>query len=264
MVMKISFVQMLVPCVMIALSYTFLHAQSDYLVLTKGDTLYGKVTHLSFGIEQKVQLMDEHKKKSVYSMLQVKSFQMNDEIYHLIKLYDTYKYMKLIQSGYLSSYAFQQDNQVTWDGRYLYKMDGRGIEVPNIGFKKKMSEFLEDCPETVDDITSGNLNRNTLEEILNHYNACIEKMSSLRVAAAQPLPQLDVSAWQSFETEIRTTENLSDKETLLEMVGEAKAKAERGEKIPNFLLSGIKKSIEGKTDLEELLTKALRETEKKE
>lgn len=255
--MRTPFATILFLIILSALSYSVLHAQSDYLVLAKGDTLYGKITHLSFGVEQKVQLVDSNKKKTVYSMYQVKSFKINEDNFHLVKIYAAYKYMKLILSGYLSYYAFQQDNQVTWDGRFIYKMDGRGIEVPNIGFKKKMAEFLEDCPDIADKIDSGELTRNEIEEIINQYNACIERYSASKQTVKQATPQQDVSNWDTFETALRNTENLEDKETLLEMVTEVKAKAERGEKIPNFLLDGVKKGIAGNTTLEELLAKAL-------
>jgi len=261
--MRNSIVHILFLIILSGLSSGALYAQSDYLVLAKGDTLYGKVTHLNFGTSQQIQLVDESKKKTVYPITAVKSFKNNDGIFHLIRIYTAYKYMKLIQPGYLSYYMFQQDNQVTWDGRFLYKIDGDGIEIPNIGFKKKMADFLVDCPETVDQNNSGDLNRNNIEDILIDYNACIEKRTTARSETSKPIPQHDVRAWESFESAIKDTENLADKETLLEMVTEVKAKAERGEKIPNFLLEGVKKVIEGNASLEELLTKALSDSEKK-
>ncbi len=262
--MRTSLVYILLVIILSGFSTTGLFAQSDYLVLAKGDTLYGRVTHLSFGIDQKVQLTDTNKKKSVYSMYQVKGFRINDDVFHLIKIYNSYKYMKLIQSGYLSYYFFQQDNQVTWDGRFIYKLDGRGIELPNIGFKKKMAEFLEDCPVIVDNINSGELTRNDIEGILTQYNDCIERYSATKRSMNQATPHHDNGRWDAFEGALRKAENLKDMETLLEMVTEVKAKAERGEKIPNFMLDGVKKGIAGNTLLEELLAKALSGSSPKE
>jgi hypothetical protein len=262
--MRTSFVSIFFIIILSGFNTTELFAQSDYLVLAKGDTLYGKVTHLSFGIDQKVQLTDTNKKKSVYSMYEVKGFRINDDIFHLVKIYNSYKYMKLIQSGYLSYYFFQQDNQVTWDGRFINKLDGRGIELPNIGFKKKLAEFLEDCPDIVDSINSGELTRNDIEDIITQYNACIERHSAAQLTMNQATPIHDVGHWDKFEAALLKDETLDDKVTLLEMVTEIKAKAERGEKIPNFMLDGVKKGIAGNTMLEELLAQALSGSSPKE
>lgn len=237
-------------------------AQSDYIVLMQGDTLKGgKIAFLNYGADQKVQYTDENKKRTVYTMKEVRAFQLNNENFHLLKHLDRYAYLKLITTGYISLYAFQPDNQQNWDGRYLYKRDGKGMEVPNIGFKKKMVDFISECDELSTEVSNGDLGRNDLMEIINKFNACIEQRTVLSGLAQQ---QKIVSAqkaetWSELEDKVKSSEDFTDKESVLEMITEARAKTEKGEKIPKFLLDGLKKSIEGNTELQNLLTEVLKE-----
>lgn len=241
------------------LCFSVANGQRDYMVLTKGDTLYGKVKHLSYGAEQSVQIeVEGQKKKAVYPMLQVRAFKISDDHYHLIRTSTKYIYMKLLSSGYLSLYAFQFDGQNIWNGRYLYKTDGNGMEVPTIGFKKKMTEFLSECPVLVADIESGSLNRNDLDSILTKFNACILRNSNYSNKEAPTVTKntTSVSVWEELESAIKNA-NVEDKESVLEMVTEAKSKSVNGEKIPNFLKDALQKAVKNNPTLEELLNKAL-------
>lgn len=255
---KVRMIQLIV-IIICALGYFFAHAQSDYLVLTKGDTLYGKVKHLSYGTEQNVQLEQSgEKRKKIFPMLQVKAFQLENEHYHLIRTTSRYTYMKLIKAGYLSLYAFQMEGQNIWNGRYLYKLDGDGIEVPTLGFKKKMNDFLSSCSDLTSAIEAGNLNRNDLDEIIDRYNACVDGNTEIKTKEAEVVNKNSVAAdqWSALESKIRET-SIADKNTILEMIAEAKSKSSQGEKIPNFLKDALKRALQEDATLNELLTKAL-------
>jgi hypothetical protein len=240
-------------------------AQDDYIVLTRGDTLYGKVKYHDFGADKKVQIT-EGKKKTTYSMLQVRSFFMDKEHYHLVRIGSKYQFMKpLMPDGYMTLYSFQHDNLISWDGRFLLKRDGAGMEVPNIGFKKKLSDFMTECPELVEGINSGDLGRNDIAEIVNRFNSCIETRSVPETIPAQPpaqpsaQPVIESRTWSDLEEGIRDSGKIEDKEAVIEMVAEVKSKVARNETIPRFLLDGLKRSLEPEPDLLELLSKALDE-----
>ena len=213
------------------LGYYNSSSQPDYLVLVEGDTLHGKVTHLNYGPEQKVLLADQDKKKTVYSMLQVKSFQMDGQIFHLLKMNDRYTYMKLAKPGYLSLYNFQMENQITWDGQFLFKRDGHGIEVPNIGFKKRIADFVSEFPDLAEDVRAGTYARKDLDEIITKYNTYIDLQSTLMTQNPDEnkIAPEEFSAWNNLETAVRATEDLEEKENVLEMISEARAKSQRGE-----------------------------------
>ena len=139
-------------------------AQSDYVVFLQGDTLHGEINYLNYGKDKRGQITHGEKNKNTYSMMQIKSFQMDNEQYHLIKMIDQYTFMKPVLLGYLSLYLFQFENQLTWDGQFLYRLDGEGTEVPNIGFKKRMGEFLSDCSALAEDVKEGKLGKKELNK----------------------------------------------------------------------------------------------------
>ena len=249
----------LIVIIICVMGYSLVHAQADYLVLTKGDTLYGKVKHLSYGTEEAIQIIPKGSKRKVsYPMLQVKAFEIDNEPYHLIRTSTKYTYMKLLRHGYLSLYAFRIDGQNIWNGRYLYKIDGSGMEVPTLAFKKRINEFLIECPDIKTSIESADLNRNDIDSIIVLFNTCISKNTIIKSQEVQAASKnaASVNVWEELESKIKNV-NLEDKESVLEMIAEAKSKSAQGEKIPNFLKDALRKSLKDNPELEELLSKAL-------
>ncbi|MBX2963605.1 MAG: hypothetical protein KF687_13925 [Cyclobacteriaceae bacterium] len=254
----------LLPLSLILIGITLLsnaNAQTDYIILSKGDTLKGKVSYLGSNLNQRVQLTGEGKKKQVYEMLQVKAFQYNNEIYHLIRTTNRYTYMKLTEPGYLSLYAFQPENKQNWDGRYLFKRDGKGIEVPNIGFKKRMTDFLADDEELIAAIENGTLGRNDLSEIIVRYNTFINnKTQGISETYQKQQEATDkVGIWNTLEDAVNNSADLKDKEYVMEMIADAKAKVAKGDKLPRFIVDGLTKALTPHPELLSLLNEALAE-----
>ena len=230
----------------------------DFLVTTKGDTLRGEIKPLVYGTDKKVQVTEAGKKKVVYSIFQVKSYSLKGETYQPVKGPSGYTFMKLIKSGYLSLYAFQSDNQVNFDGTFLLKKDGDGIELPNLSFKKGMKKFLDDCPAVVGKIDSDELNKKDLDKIIDQYNSCIENrtVDHEKIIAKRTEQSKNMTAWDVLEAKVKTQPDFEGKNNALEMIGEIKGKISSSQKIPNFLLEGLKSSLNGevfKTELENAL-----------
>jgi hypothetical protein len=236
--------------------------QSDYVVLTTGDTLRGKIKYLNYGVEKKVQLATRDS-KNVYSILQTSAFSLEDEMYHPVRTAQGYTFMKLLKPGYLSLYAFQLPNQMIWDGRYLLKRDGTGQEVPNIGFKKVMIRFLNECEAVTAKIESGELSKGKLDEIMDTYNTWIISNSVSSTLAVQPSPEQStkLSTWNQLETDVRNIGALESRDDALEMIQEIKSKIGKGERIPNFLIEGLKEILNDHPSVQEMLKKALKEIE---
>lgn len=235
-------------------------AQSDYVVTIKGDTLRGKVKYFSYsgvkygGSNSKyVQLTPESGKKTTHQLLQTISFQMNNEIYHTIRTHDGYTFMKLIKPGYLSLYGFQMENQTTWDGRYFVKKDGSVQEVPNIGFKKRLSQFLEDCSTVVNDIQSGTLGKSDLVKILDQYNACKDLNANSKLAKKSPA----FSTWEKLKTKVTALPEFDKKNDALEMIRDIQNKISRNETVPVFLTNALKDALKDQTSVNEELNEAL-------
>ena len=227
------------------LVYQFAGAQ-DYLVTSRGDSLTGSVKPLFYGPEKKVQITTAGRNKTSYSIFEVKSYSKDGEIFHPVKGESGYVFMKLIKPGYLSLYAYQQDqNQMRFDGLFLLKRDGKSLVVPNLGFKKYIAKFLDDCAEVTERIKEGQLSKKDLNSIVDNYNACIQNRTAdhTKFIVEQKVETTHLTAWDSLETHIQAKE-FSGKSDALEMIAEIRKKISHDEKIPNFLLEGLKNSLQ--------------------
>lgn len=216
----------------------------DYVLTTRGDSLKGEVKALHYGPEKRVQIVSEDKKKRSLSLFEVREFSSGGDIYHPVKAEHGYVFMKLLQPGYLSLYAYQIENQARFDGLFLKKADGENLVVPNLGFKKFISQFLEDCPSVVERIRSGDLSKKDLTEIVDVYNTCVTNrtVNHEEVLASREQQKVKVDAWDALEGKIKEKE-FTEKTNALEMISEIKKKLDRRESIPNFMIEGLKNAL---------------------
>jgi hypothetical protein len=236
----------------------------DYVVTVTEDTIRGTLKPFNFGQDKKVQVIDGQKKKTQVSIFKTRSYFYKGDIYQPVKTETGYEYMKLLKSGYLSLYGFIPEKQSSYDGRYLLKRDGKGMEVPNLSFKRMMTQLLSDCPVVSDKIEKGDLGKKDLDKIIDTYNQCIDDKSRVRPAAVvnptpPAVPVNDTGTWTSLEEKVKRHADFDGKENAVEMIADIKSKVSKGEKIPNFLSEGLK-SVLSATDLKEDLDKALAES----
>lgn len=243
------------------LGYTLTSAQTDYVVTIKSDTIHGKVKLLNYGKEQNVQITPAEGKKKTFPILQTRGLSLDGQVYHPVRTADSYVYMKLLKKGYLSLYASQLPNQTGWDGRYFVKRDGTSLEIPNLGFKKNVSRFLSDCESIETKLESGALSKQNLEAITDEYNSCLSaKTNQSATVVTAPIEQKPVSsAWVQLEKEVTALEGFSQKSDALEMIRDIQTKLSRNEKIPGFLVNGLKDTLKDQPSLKEALDKAVEE-----
>lgn len=221
------------------------HAQTDYVVTLKGDTLKGKVKILTYDRLDRVQVVAENKKQN-YSALEARVVSFKGLIYHTISLGQGFRYMQLLQPGFLSLYAFRLENQSSYEGRYLVKKDGSGIEVPNLTFKKTLSGFLAECPEVVERIKSGDFGRRDLTQIIERYNSCIQFKTERKIE--QPTQVItekesdQMVALNSLITKVEAS-SLDNKTDLIDLIKDLRSKVGRNEILPNYLLKDIKNQL---------------------
>lgn len=234
----------------------------DYVITTKGDSIAGPVKPLLYGPEKKVQVTNDDKKKEVYSIFQVRRYSFKDEVFEPVRGPEGFVFMKIVKAGYLSLYAYQLPNQVTFEGAYLHRRDGKGMDVPNISFKKAMKSFLADCPDVVARIDNGELNRKDLSNIIDQYNQCINRntVDHGQVAAKQEVVSQSINAWDELESKVKGAPDFDGKPNALEMIQEIKGKVSRSEKIPNFLVEGLKGVLKDES-FQPALTAALKQLE---
>ncbi len=245
--------------ILLMLVYQCSHAQ-DKVVTIKGDTIHGKLKILANGTKKEVSITTQDKKKAVYSVTQMQSFFMKGEKFKAVATPQGIKFMKVIQEGYLSLMGFQPPNQTSYDALYLLKKDGSGTEVPNLTFKKGVTKFLNDCPSIADQIDNGTLGKKDLTKIIDEYNACITNRTNnqTRIAATVTEQNKKISSVDKLEEKVKAKDEFEGKADALEMITDIKGKIKRGEKIPKFLIDGLRGSLTNAALTEELES-ALRE-----
>ncbi len=209
----------------------------DYLLPVHGDTLYGKVQPLTFGSFDQVQIILDGKKR-VYNVIQVRAFCYENILYHPVRLNNKYWFMRLISPGYLSIYAHRPEGSHQYDGRLLLKMDGRSLEVPNIGFRNTVADFLADCPVVSDRVRNSELNKKELELIVHEYNICKE-----RPAVPEPLLiASDDPALRALDELTDTAKgiDMDEKEDALQLITDIRNRLVRSEKISRYQLDALK------------------------
>jgi hypothetical protein len=246
--------------ILFVIGYITASAQGDYVVTIKGDTLWGKVKYYSHsGVKyagnssKYVQLTPAEGKKSTHEILKTISFSMDNEIYHTVKFEQSYAFMKLIKRGYLSLYGYQMENQTTWDGRYFVKKDGALLDVPNLGFKKRVAAYLADCPEVVKNIESGVLGKSELLKIVEEYNACVELKTTSKVLKKSPATE----AWAKLGDEVKVLPEFDKKADAIEMIQDVQKKLSKNETIPSFLINGLKDALKDQSSIKETLDEAI-------
>lgn len=230
----------------------------DYLVTTTGDTLRGEIRPMMFGLEKKVQVKTSDDKE-MYSIFQTRFYTIDNVSYYPVKASYGYTFMELVKPGYLSMFRFQPENSSVFGATYLKKADGSGIELPNLGFKKQMTAFLSDCEEISARVESGELKRSDIEEIVDGYNACIQKRTvNVKKDIEQHFESKSaLSVWEDLEQAVESSDDFENRGTVLEMIADIKNRISRKEKVPNFILEGLRSALTDKPNLSEPLNAAL-------
>jgi hypothetical protein len=142
----------------------------------------------------------------------------------------------------------------------MKKLDGDQLIVPNLGFKKYISQFLGDCPGVVEQIKGGELSKRNLPELIDAYNACVNSrtVDHRKVIAEHEQEKATISEWDSLEEKVKEKE-FSEKSNALEMIAEVKNKIRVHEKIPNFLIEALRHSLQ-EVGLTSDLSTAIHET----
>jgi hypothetical protein len=248
---QFSFIHILLLILMLVV-YHCSHAQ-EYIVPLRGDTIKGDVRPAGIGITQRVQIIGQDGKKKSFGVTEVREFRYKEDVYRPIKGLNGYVFMKLIQDGYLGLYGFQPDNQTNYDGRFLMRKDGSGLEVPNLTFKKSITKFLSDCPSVSDKVENGDLGRRDIETIVSEYNNCINKNTTEVAVETKKLDPLD-----ALEQKVKAKTTFEGQADALDMIADMKKKVQRKEKVPNFMVEGLKSALSSQTDLATDLDAALK------
>jgi hypothetical protein len=228
------------------------NAQTSYVITSKADTLYGKVRIVSYDPLDRVQL-EVGKKKETFSALQVLSVSIDSQVYKPVQYEKKISLMKELKSGYLSLYAFRIENQNSYDGRWLVKLDGASMEMPNLSFKKIMENFLKDCKTVAAKIKGGELTKKDINLIIDEYNTCMKNQ-----VTTPPVVESNetLMAVESMIKKIEAEEFPSKKDAL-DLLHDIQGKVSKNESVPNYLTEGLKSYLSNIPSLTEDLNKLI-------
>jgi hypothetical protein len=225
----------------------------DYLVTVKGDTMRGSVKILSYGLMDRV-VVNVDGKKTNFTAVQVRNLFYDSMKLMPVQRDNTIRFMRVLRSGYLTLYAFRLENQVTYDGRLLAKMNGKQLEVPNIGFKRILADFVEDCESTSAKVKDGSFERGNLEPMVDDYNACVADQNKVSTSLIKPTPAMEALA--ELKTKVEGS-SLEGKKDVVDMLNDIDRRLRLKESIPPYLTNGVKSSLADKTEFEVELNKFL-------
>ena len=112
-----------------------------------------------------------------------------------------------------------------------------------------MRRFLDDCPELAEKIEKDVLNKKDLDQIIDEYNRCMDEGSARSHQVAQTSetkpapPPKAMDAWNTLEAKVKSQSDFPEKDNALHMISEIKNKVSTSQKIPNFLIEGLKSSL---------------------
>jgi hypothetical protein len=220
-------------------------AQSNYMVTLKSDTIRGDLRILSYDQIDRVQIINNGKKE-MYKALDILIVSLDHEFYKAVQFDKSIRLMKIIKSGYLSLYGFRVNNQSTFDGRYLVRLDGNNMELPNLGFKKIMANYLEDCADLSEKIKNGDVEKKNIEQIIDQYNECLNKSRPV----VTRVPVMDASTTQTEQTDaiknliLKVSEqDFASRQDALDILKDIENKVARNERVSNYLLDGLQSTL---------------------
>lgn len=228
----------------------------NYVVTTKSDTLKGELRMLTYDRVDRVQI-GSGKTKEVILAYQVRALMLDGQLYKPSRHESTVQLMKVLKSGYLSLYAYRMNNQTTYDGRYLVKMDGSSIELPNLTFKKSVSTYLEDCSSISSRVKEGELSRKDIDQIIDEYNKCIDakggaskEIVALTPEVAVPVENEKVAAAKSLLAQVEAADFAAKKDAV-DLLKDIQSKLSKNEPVPNYLSDGLKSYLSSQPALQQ-------------
>jgi hypothetical protein len=255
-IMNSAFIRILFVLTLLAGSFS---ANShDYFITTKNDTIKGEIRMLTFGqVDQLVTTING--KKKTYKAMDVKFLSYGGTAYKPMSYENSIHFFQILTPGYVSYYAFRPANQMTYSGRYLAKLDGRGIEVPGIGFKKIMSNFMSDCPEIVENIKSEKLGRNDLELIIADYNKCIESKTAAAYVSPATIEtdNTKLDGIKNLQAKVNSLGDLTSKKDITDLLSDMADKISKHQSIPNYQIEALKGLLKDNKDTKDQLDKVI-------
>jgi len=224
-------------------------SQSDVVITLKGDTLKGKTSITSNrGSAIQTIILKNEKDKMKFKAYEIKFLLKGGEVYHTLKINGKYQLGLLIKDGYLSIYKVM-GSESTASNEFSYavlvKKGGSQLKVPNIGFKKYVSHFLNDCATVIKGFENDMYKKSDLEKIVDDYNGCINKNTRAihNKTTTVSFDPYKVEQIEGLIKIIKEDGSLPELDSVLEMLNDLKSKIKGGTKVPSYLKNALRTSL---------------------
>lgn len=223
------------------------YSQEDsYIIARNGEKFTGKVQISVYQNSTQSIVIKYGKKRKSFRPYQVKEVNIKGDTYHPLRLRDSYQMALLIKEGYLTYYKFSSDESstLTFDTPLLVKKDGDMQEVPNLGFRKRLMDYLGDCENVVTKLDSKEYGRGDLDKIIDEYNLCIADHTAKLNEKTAVLQKNHSKSDQieKIKTEVSKLD-MAARDEVLEMLTDVQSKLKEGKAIPGYLVSGLKEQL---------------------
>lgn len=238
-----------------SLFVTAAHAQDDWLITTKLDTISGKI-FLDHGgpyqaDEARVKNDDG---KSNYKAYHVRSVYLGEnDVYQTMKIDERYQFVKTDVAGkYFTQYLYldpESGNTTNYALKILVNWKGDMYKISNLINKKKFATFFADCQSVSDSIISGSLKKKDLKKIFELYDECIDR-SRVDHPVASTVSIRQAESIKAFIANLKSSGLYND--DLSSMIDDISQKLNNQQSIPKYLQQAV---LEQLAESEELTNK---------
>jgi hypothetical protein len=214
----------------------------DYVVTTKGDTLRGVVKIYTYDVIDRVQV-GGGKEKGSFTAVQVREASILGEIYHPVRTESSFMMMKLVTPGFVSIYHGHQPKNYTFDTPYLVKKTGQAIEVPNLSFKKIMTDFLVECNVVREKVKDGELGRRDINKIVEEFNQCTTEITNNRTTTVATVPDSLLAPLTALRKKLENDHSLPNQKDALDILNDITQKVRSNQSVPKYLQEGLKDQL---------------------
>ena len=243
--------RLLLSTILVFITLSATSAQ-DQLYMASGDTLSGSIDILFPEEFYEEIVFEANKEKQRMKAHEFVGFMKDGQAYRTIKNANKYRIMMLEKEGYLSLYKFRIDESFAFNGLYAYRIDGQGIEVPTMSFKKTMARLLDDCNAVSLALDEGKYKRKDINQLVDDYNACVNANTAEQMAGRQALMKSysDVNSEVLIKanTLLNAAKSMNDKE-LESMMTDVIEKLRGNEEVPSYLKKAIESHAEESSEL---------------
>src|SRR5690606_11768179 len=114
--------------------------------------------------------------------------------------------------------------------------------------------FLTECPSVAYKLENDEFSRKDLHVLVDEFNICIDTKSTAqeKVISIKQAQTKKINHWDNLYDKVNALADFNGKGDALEMINEIKSKISRAEKIPNFMVEGLKESLKTTAPQEDL------------